>query len=75
MQTKGISKRPWPMIITESQIEGVKFEHHKEESLINTVLEEPKEEAKPHFFFFFFFSDFFSIILHYNECMLFIRHD
>ena len=52
MQTKGISKRPWPMIITESQIEGVKFEHHKEESLINTVLEEPKEEAKPHFFFF-----------------------
>ena len=60
------------MIITESQIEGVKFEHHKEESLINTVLEEPKEEAKPHFFFF---SDFYSIILHYNECMLFIRHD
>ena len=55
MQTKDISKRPWPMIITESQIEGVKFEHHKEESLINTVLEEPKEEAKPHFFFFFFF--------------------
>ena len=35
-----------------------------------TVLEEPKEEAKPHVF-----SDFYSIILHYNECMLFIRHD
>ena len=36
------------------------------------VLEEPREEAKPHFFFF---PDFYSKILHYNECMLFIRHD
>ena len=42
------------MIITESQIEGVKFEHHKEESLINTVLEEPKEEAKPHIYLILF---------------------
>ena len=31
------------------------------------VLEEPKEEAKPHVF-----SDFYSIILYYNKCMLFI---
>ena len=35
-----------------------------------TVLEEPKEEAKPHVFY-----DFYSILLHHNECMLFIRHD
>ena len=34
-----------------------------------TVLEEWKE-AKPHVF-----SEFYSVILYYNECMLFIRHD
>ena len=35
-----------------------------------TVLEERKEKAKPNVF-----SNFYSIILHYNECMVFIRHD
>ena len=57
------------MIIIESRIKGIKFERHKEESLISS-LEEPKEEQS------LTFSDFYSIIyLYYNECMLFIRHD
>ena len=34
-----------------------------------TVLEEPKEEQS------LTFSDFYSIILYYNECMLLISHD
>ena len=34
-----------------------------------TVLEEPKEEQS------LTFSDFYSIVVYYNECTLLIRHD
>ena len=43
------------MITIESRTRGIKFERHKEESLISSVLEEPKEEQS------LTFSDFYSI--------------
>ena len=58
------------MIKTESWIEGIKFECHKEESLISSqFLKNQKKRKTSHF------SDFYSTNLYYNECMLFIRHD
>ena len=57
------------MIITESQ--GITFERHKEESLISSqFLKNQKKKQN-----LTFFSYFYLIILHYNECMLFIWHD
>ena len=41
------------MITMESRTEGIKFEHHKEESLIS-FLEEPKEEQNLTFSDFLF---------------------
>ena len=69
-QTKGIN-RPWPN--DYNWITNQRYKVWTPQGRIPdkfTVLEEPKEEEKPHVF-----SDFNSINLHNNECMLFIRHD
>ena len=58
------------MIKTESRIEGIKFERHKEESLISSQFLKNQKKRKTSRF-----SDFYSTNLYYNECMLFIRHD
>ena len=71
MQTKGISNGPRPN--NYNRITNRRYKIWTSQRRIPykfTVLEEPKEEAKPHVF-----SDFYSIILHYNKCMLFIRLD
>ena len=58
------------MIINESQTKSIKFECHKEESLISSqfLKSQKKSKALP-------FLIFYSIILYYNEWMLLIRHD
>ena len=58
------------MIIIESRTEGIKFKRHKEESLISSQFLKNQKESKASPFFYYY-----SIILYYNECMLFIRHD
>ena len=58
------------MIITESRTEGIKFESHKEESLVSSQFLKNQEKKQK-----LTISDFYSIIFYYNECMLFIRHD
>ena len=49
MQTKGIRVTPWPMIIIESQTKGIKFERHKEKSLISSqfLKKQKKSKASP----------------------------
>ena len=72
MQTKGKSNRPQPN--DYNRIANRRYKIWTSQRRIPDkfkVLEEPKQEAKSHIFFF----DIYLIILHYNECMLFIRHD
>ena len=56
----------------ESRTEGIKFERHKEESLISPQFfkNQKKSKASP---FLIFYS--IKIIPYYNECMLFICHE
>ena len=53
-QTKGISNA---MIITESQTESIKFECHKEESLINSWFLKNQEKKQNLTFFLFLFNN------------------
>ena len=52
-QTKGIRVTPWPMIIIESQTKGIKFERHKEKSLISSqfLKKQKKSKASPFLIF------------------------
>ena len=71
MRTKSISNRPQPNDYNWIMNKMYKIWTPQGRILDKfTVLEEPKEKEKPNVF-----SDFYSIILHYNECMLFIRHN
>ena len=58
-----------PMIITESQ--GITFERHKEESLISSQFLK-NQKKKQNLMFYLIFIPW---IPHYNECILFVRHD
>ena len=42
------------MIIIESRTKGIKFERHKEESLISSQFLKNQKKAKPHIFWFLF---------------------
>ena len=58
------------MITIKFRTKSIKFERHKEESLINSqFLKNQKKSTASHFLIFY------SMILYYNECMLLIRHD
>ena len=69
-RTKGISNKPWP-----NDYNGIMNRRYKVWTpqgripVKFTVLEEPKEEQS------LTFSDFYSIVVYYNECTLLIRHD
>ena len=60
------------MITMESRTEGIRFERHKEESLISSqfLKNQKKSKASP---FLIFYS--IKIIPYYNECVLFICHE
>ena len=60
------------MITMESRIEGIKFECHKEESLISSQF--LKNQKKSEVSLFLIFCSI-KIIPYYNECMLFICHE
>ena len=69
-RTKGISITPWPS--DYNWITNQRYKVWTPQGRIPdkfTVLEEPKEEQS------LTFSDFYSIILYYNECVLLIRYD
>ena len=69
-RTKGISITPWPSDynwITNQRYKVWTLQGRIPDKFI--VLEEPKEEQSPTF------SNFYSIILYYNKCVLLIRHD
>ena len=61
------------MIIMESRTEGIKFERHKEESLISSLFLKNQKKSKTSPFLIFFYS--IKFIPYYNECMLFICHE
>ena len=70
MQTKGISITHWPNDynwITNQRYKVWTPQGRIPDKFI--VLEEPKEEQS------LTFSDFYSIVVYYNECTLLIRHD
>ena len=58
------------MIIIESRTKGIKFQCHKEESLISSQFLKNQKKSKASPFWFLLNNS-----LYYNECMLFIRHD
>ena len=60
------------MITMESRTEGIKFERHKEESLISSqFLKNQKKSKASHFLIVLFNKNH----PYYNECMLFICHE
>ena len=60
------------MITMESRIEGIKFERHKEESLITSQFLKNQKKSKTSPFLIFYLI---KIIPYYNKCMLFICHE
>ena len=49
------------MIIMESQTEGIKFEHHKEKSLINSQFLKNQKKSKTSHFLIFLFNNLFLL--------------
>ena len=60
------------MITMESRTEGIKFELHKEESLISSQFLKNQKKSKTLPFLIFYSI---KTIPYYNECMLFICHE